>query len=69
MAKEDFWTHWLAGNDVERRELVEDLPFYTNLRLGKADAQTTKQVLSLLLNSYFEDLYEALLTQEKESKS
>jgi hypothetical protein len=68
MAKEDFWTRWLVGNDVERRELVEGLPFYTNLRLGKADAQTTKQVLSLLLNDYFCDLEEALLIQQKESR-
>ncbi len=50
MVEKEFWKRWIKANELERLEILRELPIFEGRDMVKAWITPT------LLNSYFEDL-------------
>ena len=58
----DYWNKWMATDGFKRIEMVKDLMICQNFAEAyypKMSHETAMHMVATLLNSYFEDLYEA----------
>ncbi len=61
-----FWSDWLKGDLLKREELVENLPIMKNIwKLDKIPMKLRKRTLTILLNSFFEDLENQIYLEDK----
>jgi len=59
-----FWKDWLGADTLKRWKLVEKLPFLRQLKSNsKLPLKIQKHYLTSFLNSYFEDLENAVYTK------
>jgi len=67
----EWWKDWLEGDILKRQELVEGLPFIKGLPdlVKLEDSNVIKHVASNMLNSFFEDLENALYTKIEGEKN
>jgi hypothetical protein len=59
----DFWRKWAASEPIERIDLVKELPItktYAQFYYPRLDNQGSLEVVATMLNSYFEDLLDAV---------
>jgi hypothetical protein len=58
-----FWIKWLAAEDLERIEIIKDLQLcktVAKLYYPKLDNESALDTIATMLNSYFEDLLDAV---------
>jgi hypothetical protein len=58
-----FWKKWIQADNLERIEIVKDLPItktYAKLYYPKIDTEGALDIVATMLNSYFEDLLETI---------
>ena len=56
-----FWEDWLYANPLEKNKLVKDLPFIKFLdNTKKLSKKARRTILTMNLNSFFEDLEQAV---------
>ena len=61
-----WWKDWLEADCIQRVEMVEKLPFVNEmLDIDKLPKNMRKHSISLMLNSFFEDLESALYTKRR----
>lgn len=59
-----FWKRWIAADNLERLEIVKELPIcktYAKLYWPKLDNEAGLDIVSTMLNLYFEDLLETIM--------
>jgi len=67
MTHTDFWKKWINADDFERISLVKDLKItktFAELYYPKLSRDAAMDVISAMLNSYFEDLYFSLRSDQ-----
>ncbi|MFH1510080.1 MAG: hypothetical protein ABIF10_00185 [Candidatus Woesearchaeota archaeon] len=59
-----FWKDWLEAGPLEREKMVSKLPIIKSMwKTGKIPARHREQMLTAMLNSFFEDLESAVYTK------
>jgi hypothetical protein len=58
-----FWKGWEEANELEQTELIAKLPFIKNY-----PKHVSAKTFALVLNTYFEDLYEYAATKKAKTK-
>lgn len=59
-----FWKDWLEADMLKREEMVSKLPFVREVQnVHKLPPKVRKHMITLMLNSFFEDLESAVYTK------
>ena len=64
----EWWKNWLEADLLDRRDLVEKLPFVKEvISISKTKMSNKIKVFSIstMLNAFFEDLESAMITKQR----